>query len=427
MFGPPPTIVLVGGWSWHRHVGDDAILRAHLTELRRALPRHETVVVCGEPERLARRLPLRTVWSAAAAIGDLRDPRIAHADLTSDQLVPVVARLVEGALDGRAGEFTELVDLVEAIERADAVVAASAGSLAAAYRVTIAEQVVVLAIAQALGKPTVLSGASLGPFDDADCELLGPALAAADLVAVRDGTISLGRAARLGIEAERLEVQPDPACWMEAGPGPAVDAALARVGIESGRPFGLLTAAPWPGGLDQSGPLAAAVDAVAEATGLPFAGLPMYVPPGPNDTDALDAIRDQLADPDRLVRVDPLPDDPDLATLSARASVVVGSRFHGAVFAAMGGTPAVLVYDGAYQRDKAESLAASTAAVRAVSLAAGADAIAAAVLEQLASDPAPLRPSGPLPAVAWLERKLSRRWGRLRALSRLLRPGTRVR
>jgi polysaccharide pyruvyl transferase WcaK-like protein len=398
-----PSVVLVGGWSWHRHVGDDAILRAHLSELRRALPRHRVLVVCSEPERLTERMGVRALWSAAPAIAQLLDPALAHADVTSADLVPVVAATVAAARDGRAGELPELAPLVAAVAAADAVVAASAGSLTAAYPLTVAEQVVVLRIAQALGKPTVVSGASLGPFDTpADGDLLAPALAAADLVTVRDATVSPRRAAELGVPAERIAIQPDPAFWMERAADDEADAAARRGGIDLERELGLLTVAPWPGGADQTGPLGAVVDTVTRATDVSFVGVPMYLPPAPADDAALDAVRMRMSSPERLTRADPVPDDPALLALSGRARVVLGSRFHGAVLAAAAGAPSVLVHDGPYQRGKAEGLAASVASVRAVPLAAGPDAISAAVLEQLDETPDAVEPAGPLPAVAWL-------------------------
>lgn len=418
---PAPSLVIVGGWSWHRHVGDDAILRAHLSELAKALPNHEPVVVCGEPERFAARTSLRAVWSAGPALAQAVAPHAEPGSATSADLLPAVADVVEAALEGRADELHHLIPLVEAIAAADGLIAASAGSLAGAYPLAVAEQVVALAIAQAMGKPTAVSGASLGPFDDpADGELLGPVLAGAGLVTVRDATISPLRARALGVAEERLRLQPDPAFWMEPAPDGEAEVALRAAGLGDDD-FGVLTLAPWPGGEDQVEPLAPVVDAVAEQTGLSFLGLPMFVPPGPADDVALDSVAGRLADPDRLVRVDPLPDDPTLLALSGLSRVVVGSRFHGAVLAAAAGSPSVLVHDGAYQRDKAESLAAATASVRAVPLAAGSDAIAEAVLDQIDTLPDPVDPPGPLPAVEWLAGELrgrsgvaekTRRWAR---------------
>jgi polysaccharide pyruvyl transferase WcaK-like protein len=405
-------VLAIGGWSWHRHVGDDAILRAHLSELERALPEHRVLVACAEPERLAARMGVDALWSAAPALAQALDPGLAHEQVTSADLLPVVDAVVGAALDGRAGELAQLAPLADAIARCDAVVAAAAGSLTAAYPLTVAEQVVVLRIAQAMGKPTLVSGASLGRFDAAaDEDLLRAALVGADLVAVRDATVSPGRASAIGVAEQRLRVQPDPAFWMAPASDDDLDAALRRAGIGADRDLGLLTIAPWPGGTDQVEPLAAVVDLVGAATGISFLGVPMYLPPLPADDAALDAVRLRLGTPRRLTRLDPLPDDPALLTLSSRARVVVGSRFHGAVLAAAAGTPAVLVHDGAYQRDKAESLAATVPAVRAVPLSAGADAIAAAVLEQIAVARTPFEPDGPLPAVAWLAERLHARPG----------------
>lgn len=405
-----PTVVLIGGWSWHRHVGDDAVLRAHLGELDRGLPGHDIRVVCAEPDRLARRMGVDSLWSAAPAIAQQLGPGLTHDEVRSEHLLPVVDEVVARALGPRAGELPHLAPLVDAIRRADAVVAASAGSLTAAYPHTVAEQVVVLRVAQAVGTPTVVSGASLGPFDgSADEDLLRPALAGADLVSVRDATVSPPLAARLGVAGDRLRVQHDPAFWMAPGADDReLAAALRGVGVDHASELALLTVSQWPGGADQVAPFAAVVDAVAAATGIGFVGVPMFVPPSRPDDLAIDAVRERLADPRRLVRLDPLPDDPDLVALSGRARVVVGSRFHGAVMAAAAGTPAVLVHDGAYQRNKAESLAASVDGVSAVALAAGPEAIATRVGEQLSERPAPLIPDRPLPAVEWLAERLRR-------------------
>ena len=84
------------------------------------------------------------------------------------------------------------------------------------------------------------------------------------------------------------------------------------------------------------------------------------------------------------------------------------------MFAARTGVPAVLVHADDYQREKAESLAAMAPGVRAVALADGAEAVATAAAAAIGTRPAPLVPDGPLPAVAWLGRRL--RGGRLRRL-----------
>jgi polysaccharide pyruvyl transferase WcaK-like protein len=319
-----PSVVLIGGWSWHRHVGDDAILRAHLSELGRELPRHDVLVVCGEPERLAERMEVRALWSAAPAISQLLGPGLVHEEIESAHLLPVVDEAVAVALAGRAAELPRFAALVDAISRADAVVAASAGSLTTYYPLTVAEQVVALRIAQVSGKPTAISGASLGPFGGkADAELLGPALAGADLVSVRDATVSPQRARALGVAEERLAIQPDPAFWMEGGADEEVEATIHRAGFEVGGEFGLLTVALWPGGNDQIAPLSAVIEAVAQATRISFLGVPMFVPPQPADDLALDAVRERLGRSRLLTRADPLPDDPVLLGLSKRAQVVV--------------------------------------------------------------------------------------------------------
>jgi hypothetical protein len=212
-------------------------------------------------------------------------------------------------------------------------------------------------------------------------------LSCADLVGVRDRVASVAEARTLGRGDVVCEC--DPAAWLR----PA-----SRLPLDLPGDFAMLSADV------QTAPVCrAAVDALFCAGTLSI-GVPMDSCPSASDESALRELAGGSAEPEGLRVLDPVPDDDVILALAFRARVVFGSRYHVAVFAASRGTPAVLVHRDAYTRRKAEGLVdLEGPIVRAISAAAGREAICDAVLEQ-AQRPrqAAKDRAEPMPAVQWL-------------------------
>jgi polysaccharide pyruvyl transferase WcaK-like protein len=377
------TVVYAGGWAGHRHVGDDAILRAHLDELARLAPGAVPLVLGPEPERLAARFGAQAAPGLNPLLWRGLDP---GAPDVGRALARRTTRLVATVRAGRTPRDRDLGALVERLATARAVVVAGAGALTSAYRaVGLWPAIATVLLARALGVPVAVSGVTLGPVDDAlDRAALLAALRAAERVTVRDEHARVPLLRRAGIAAEGTW---DDAAWLAPG---TPSAALA-----GGAPYALLTVA--------DGTPTASLAAVAralQARGIAVLGVPMdFVRQG--DEARLLAVAS--AAPGAVEVLRPLPDDADLRALAAGATLVAGGRYHGAVFAAVGGAPALLVHEGAYQRRKAEALARLAGPlVRALPAATPAeDAAVAAVVQAGHPRGGPHVPGGPLPAAAW--------------------------
>lgn len=104
--------------------------------------------------------------------------------------------------------------LIEAIRGADGVLVTGGGNLASTWPSHIFERLAIASIADALGKPVVISGQTLGPeLTEADTALLARLLAIARLVSVRESA-SLAVAGRLGVPPERLQLTADDASFL---------------------------------------------------------------------------------------------------------------------------------------------------------------------------------------------------------------------
>jgi polysaccharide pyruvyl transferase WcaK-like protein len=378
------TVVYAGGWSEHRHVGDDAILRAHLDELARLAPTATPVVLGPGPAVLAERFGVAAEMGLSPLLWrglELGGPGEQRA------LVARTARLVAVARAGRAPRDPLLAACLRRIAGARAVVVAGAGAMTSKLRgVGLWPAVATVLVARALRVPVAVSGITPGPLQGApDAAAMLAALRAAELVTLRDRSWSPAVLHRLGV---RARATPDDAAWLVPAPGPAATSV--------DRPYALLTLSL----TTPPRPVAAIADALA-ARGVRPVGVPMDFGPADDDVARLrTAARLSAAG---LQVLDEPPADAALRALAARAALVAGGRYHGAVFAALAGTPALLLYEGAYQRRKAEGLARLAGpVVRTLHTAAPPQGAALAAVVQAGHPRGRAHvPDGPLPAAAW--------------------------
>lgn len=389
-------VVFVGGWAAHRHVGDDAILRVHLDELReRQLPL-EPVILGSDPTVLAERFGARaTLGLEGFMLGQADESLGVGAAINEAQRLAMLSAVPTA---NRAALALPEVRPVQAeLDGAVALIVLGAGSLASKFGPILWTQAATVEMAQALGVPVAVAGVTLGPVSNAlDGMCLRRVLHGANLVCVRDRLHSLALARKLGIENVVSEWDPAarvapaaPAGATDGGATPPEDYAVLCPAGESWQEYG------------------AAVDALHTELGLPTIGMPMDFYPGLPDIDVLRALRGQLRYPQALQILDPVPPDPSLVGLIARARVAFGSRYHMAVFATTHGTACVLVHFDTYSRQRAEGLAGLAGPpLRVCGASDGSDAIRDAVLAETTKPPdAPKRlPS--LPAIEWLSDQL---------------------
>lgn len=403
-------IRVIAGYSPFRHVGDDAVVQAHLNDLRARLPAYLPVLLGEVPEALVERFGTDSRPSVHRYL--LRGlASVDHSQLTTTaRLACRTVALVLGARSLRAGRrprglHPAGVEFLEELRQADALLVASAGGLASEYRLAaLWPQAATILAASALGLPVAVSGVGVGPFrGPLDRAVANLALASAPFVSVRDE--ASGRAARRARRRRGVTVDWDAAVALPAPAAGAVTDALARAGVDPQAPFAVVSLlAGRPG--DELRALAPALDDLARS-GVQLVFVPMVVADQHDDLEAGAELARGLAEPSGLRFLIPLPPDDVIAGVIARAEVALGSRFHLLVFAAMAGLPAVGVHHDAYTRAKMEGVAEHAGGRVSLCRAGDAGGIAAAVSGQRCHGRGPAPPRGSeLPAVGYLAGRL---------------------
>ncbi|MBB4634534.1 polysaccharide pyruvyl transferase family protein [Longimicrobium terrae] len=213
-----------------------------------------------------------------------------------------------------------------------------------------------LRVARAAGVPYVLLAQSLGPFTDATSRrFASPVLRDARAVILREAR-SDTLAAELGVPDRTRAVLPDVAFALRAEHTPAVEAVVARHGLD--RPFWVFTVRGW--GTEAES--ASFLDQMAETVrGVLRQGLAERVAlvahcngptPAEDDRVATRQLAERLAG-ESIAVVDEDLTPGELVSLYGRAVAMVGTRFHSVIFALAGGTPAFAV---AYFGPKAQGI-----------------------------------------------------------------------
>ena len=298
------------------HIGDEAMFEEFLDQARiRGVD--EVLVISAQPDETANRYGIESL------------PRLG---LVGDR-----AAMLERAraiVDGSIDEGDPARTTMRAVASADKVVVTGAGNLASTWPAHIIERWALSRLAAAAGIPFVVSGQTLGPELTADdATLLTEMLDSAELVGVRESA-SLALARRLGI-THAVQTVDDASFLKIDEPTPAAPA------IE--RPYCLVSLSTHVGVADRvdfQTSVAALLDAIAESTGL---GIVFYAHFGPLDGEAARgdvvmhrAVAALMSSPTDVVETG---DSDAAAWLARRASLVVSSRYHPAVFAVSAGVP----------------------------------------------------------------------------------------
>ena len=316
------------------HVGDEAMFEAALVALRRRGV--EVTGVSAAPRETAGRYGI----AAIDRIGGWGADR--SANLARLSAVLADPRRLDDADPARA--------VVDAVRRSDAVVIAGGGNLASTWPLHVFERVAVARLAAAAGVPLAVTGQTLGPALNADDRALVSALLrSAEVVGVRERR-SFELAAALGVAPDRLRLGPDDASLIDSAGGQTA---------EDTSPHCLVTVANHVGAHDRATMLraiATLLDGAVTATGLRIVFLGHFSPltgEPRGDETVHESIRSSMAAPSSTVRVT---DSGTAAGLARRASLVVTSRYHPAVFAAPAGVPVVAIPVDAYTEAKLEGV-----------------------------------------------------------------------
>jgi len=297
------------------HIGDEAMFEQFLDQAR-ARGVNDVVAISSNPSETAERYGIRSI------------PRLGLTG-SRDEMLERAGRILAGDLpsDDPAHET------LEAIATARRVVVTGAGNLASTWPVHIIEHWLIALLAERAGVPFVITGQTLGPeLTASDAALLSEMLDTAALVGVREGA-SFRLADTLGVPEDLLSQQVDDASFL------AIDRPTPDPGSS---PYCLVSLSTHVGAADKDafqGAVAALLDDIA-ARGLDIVFLAHFGPiagdPLRGDVVMHEAVRSRMSAPSLI---EPTGTSAEAAWLARRASLVVSSRYHPAVFAAAAGVP----------------------------------------------------------------------------------------
>lgn len=335
-------ITMIGdvGWSRFYHLGDEAMTELAIDALR-ARTDVEITLIAGEPEHAAEMYGV----DAIPRIGFKRDrkPNITR-------MKKVLAHVDgEGAGSSLASD-DPAIRIIEAVRDSDAVIVAGGGNLNSMFAHHIYERATLTKIARALGKPYALTSQTLGPLIyEEDREIVHDLLAEAEFIGTRE-SYTTDFAEELGSGAATVRRQVDDAFSLTAS-----DDDRAAVSDLAAEPFILASFAekastPMISDTDYHARLAELTRRLAEDTGLRV----LLVPHG-GALPPADKTRDQLTDvkiaeasghdnvvPTRMLTAR------QLVALTEQAAVVIGTRYHAAIFAGAAGVPFISLAPNLY-------------------------------------------------------------------------------
>lgn len=305
------------------HIGDEAMFESAVKQLR-ARGVDEFVGVSVNPADTSQRYGIESIQRIGFAPG-------------TEAAEQRLARIL--ALEPEAGDPAQAV--IDAVRRADGVLVTGGGNLSSLWPSHVYERAALAGIAQALGKPFVISGQTLGPaLDGDDRTKVAALLASARLAGVREPD-SAALAAALGIPGVRQLV--DDASFLiddAATPGDYCAVTLANhVGAADRGAF--------------ESRAAELLDRIAATTGLRiifsahFAAIDRAESRGDSAMHA--RVAAHMSAP---WSIEPTTDSAASARFARNAGLVVSSRYHPTVFAVAAGVPTIGIHVDDYTQTK---------------------------------------------------------------------------
>lgn len=311
--------VLIAGYYGHRNLGDEAILRVMVEELRRGTPQLDVTVVSSAPAETQAALDVNAVRE--------RDvPAILEAARASDLIIV-----------GGGGLFHDYQGVQEE-------------TLLSRWHWGLAYYAGFPILATLLRKRLLIAAAGVGPLQsEAGRQYTRLVFDRADAATVRD-VDSRDLLAGFGVDPTRVEVTADPA-WMLHVPDRAEGRArLARLGLPQGSRVVVVAMRHWALGVDAGWhtEVAAALDALVESR----YAVPVFLPfqseedGAPGDVTIAQHIRALMRHGAGAVMAPPDLSPEDAQSLIAGADLMLAMRMHAVILAANAALPTVaLAYD----------------------------------------------------------------------------------
>lgn len=346
-------VVLVGdiGWRDLYHLGDEAMTEVALDALR-ARGVTEVTLIGGHPESATARYGVPSI----ARIGFRGTPDRRH-NIARHTAVTDAARR------GTAGlaEDDSAIPVIEAVRAADAVLVAGGGNLNSFFPQHIFERASLAAVARALGKPYAFTSQTVGPLiRKQDAPYLEPLLGSAVGFGARERT-TFGLVGTLGAPADRVALSMDDAFGLLPR---AED--LASVTRYQGGRYLVASFAENPSTptITKDAYYRLAARTVVELADLHDADVLLVPHAGTFEADR--GTRDQISNKkiagyadDPRVRPTAMLTAREVAALTRDAVLVIGTRYHPAIFAARAGTPTLSLAPTQYSSVRMRGAAAN--------------------------------------------------------------------
>lgn len=311
------------------HVGDEAMTHAVVDELR-ARGVSDIVLLSRDPEQSTRIFGTESVKT-------LEFPWPPH---RRETYLREIRAVLAGDMTALPAE-DQVHALIETLKTCDGVVIAGGGNMTSPYGWLLYERAAVGAIANALGKPLVISGQTVGPvLTGPDYDTVVELFRSATLTSVREQT-SWDLMRNAGVPAG---LTLDDASFFEVDHALPAALELDQVTYKprADRPFLVATFAPGTGAMDRDAfnqRIAEVLDRIADAGNLDVVMIPHMSHPGQADIDieTHQDIRRRMTTENVMVCGQLSAEES--ASLTMQAEVVVASRYHPVVFALSAGVP----------------------------------------------------------------------------------------
>ncbi|MBE0008213.1 MULTISPECIES: polysaccharide pyruvyl transferase family protein [unclassified Arthrobacter] len=332
-------VAILGDIGQHvYHVGDDAMTHAAVDELA-ARGVNDVVLLS------------RNVEDTTARFGTDAAPTIEFPWPYADyqRYLADIRSFLAGEAHGLAPD-DQVHPLIETLRGCDAVLIAGGGNMNSVYGWLLYERAAVVEIAHHLGKTVLIAGQTIGPLlYGADRDVAARMLSRAALVGAReDSSLTLGRT----LAGPAVVPCLDDASFLastsldttaDAAPAPGTSAPATADSVPAAGSYLVGTFSGSTGACPRDQFVAAAaktLDDAAELSGLPVLLLPHMAVEGEGGVD--ETLHAEIAAA-MTARVESrhIASARDTAAMTARAALVITSRYHPVVFALDGGVPTV--------------------------------------------------------------------------------------
>lgn len=351
-----PTVVVENGSYFMDNLGDVSMLQVCVGRIRDRWPDARIRVVVETPDRLLAAIP--GVEPLAPAHGHripmttrTRHPAILAVERRLDRHAPRLARWARRRQIAHDAERSSRYDAFHAaLDGAGAVISSGGGFITDRHPGQTARVVHTLGTAQALGRPTAMLSAGLGPLHDEDLRrVAAPVIGSLDVLGLREEEGNRAELRAWGCAPPRVFVTGDDAVEL-AHPAPP------GAGSDDGGAVGVSLRFAGEYGLAEAPGLGETVRAFCRRHDAPLLGLPVRTRLSPDDD--IDALRALLGGSAPDLEETAAIDTPEaLIRRVRRCRVVLTGTYHAGVFALAVGTPVVTLSSSDYYDRKFAGLA----------------------------------------------------------------------